>query len=99
MRRRTTQNTRRSRARTPNAFSSGDAKRVTFAVQFSPNAERDFLRAQSYYDEVAPNQTDRFIATVFVAARVLINHHDIGRIVSGDVRRWHIDAFPPPPRQ
>lgn len=66
---------------------------MTFALQFSPNAERDFLRAQSYYDEVAPVQTDRFVAEVFAAARVLIHHHEIGRIVSGDVRRWHIDVF------
>lgn len=67
---------------------------MTFAVQFSPNAERDFLRAQAYYDEVTPDQTDRFIATVFAAARVLIRHHEIGRVVAGDVRRWHVDAFP-----
>ena len=67
---------------------------MTFAVQFSPNAERDFLRAQTSYDEVAPDQTDRFIATVFAATRVLSRHHEIGRVVSGDVRRRHIDVFP-----
>ncbi len=66
---------------------------MTFAVQFSPKAERDFLRAQSYYDEVAPHQTDRFVAMVFAAARILIHHHEIGRVVAGDVQRWHIDRL------
>ncbi|MFZ2963486.1 MAG: hypothetical protein WA006_02250 [Rhodoglobus sp.] len=37
---------------------------MTFAVRFSPNAERDFLRAQAYYDKIAPHQTDRFVAEV-----------------------------------
>lgn len=67
---------------------------MTFAVRFSPNAERDFLRAQAYCDKIAPHQTDRFVAEVFAAARVMINHHEIGRVVSGDVRRWHVDVFP-----
>lgn len=67
---------------------------MTFTVRFSPNAERDFLLAQSYYDKAAPHQTDRFVAEVFSAARVLITHHEIGRVISGDVRRWHVDVFP-----
>jgi plasmid stabilization system protein ParE len=67
---------------------------LTFTVRFSSNAERDFLRAQTYYDEVAPHQTDRFVAEVFSAARVLVDHIEIGRVISGDVRRWQLGVFP-----
>ena len=70
---------------------------MSFAVQFGPNAERDFLRAQAYYDQVAPHQTDRFIASVFAASRVLADHPEIGRPLREDARRWHAvitsDAF------
>ncbi|MCR6712024.1 MAG: type II toxin-antitoxin system RelE/ParE family toxin [Demequina sp.] len=67
---------------------------MSFAVQFGPNAERDFLRAQAYYDQVAPHQTDRFIASVFAASRVLADHPEIGRPLREDARRWHVGAFP-----
>lgn len=67
---------------------------MTFTVRFSPNAQRDFLRAQDYYDEVAPDQTDRFIAEVFAAARVLAEHVDIGRMMTDEVRRWPLHVFP-----
>ena len=67
---------------------------MTFTARFSPNAERDFLRAQIYYDEVAPHQTDRFVAEVFAATRILADHIEIGRAVNGDVRSWRLDVFP-----
>lgn len=67
---------------------------MTFAVGFSANAERDFLRAQAHYDEVAPHETDRFIAEVFAAARVLVDHPELGRPLRRDARRWHVSVFP-----
>lgn len=67
---------------------------MTFAVRFSPHAERDFRRAQAYYDEVAPHETDRFIANIFAAARVLAAHPELGRIVDRGARRWHLQTFP-----
>lgn len=67
---------------------------MTFTARFSSNAERDFLRVQTYYDEVAPHQTDRFVAEVFSAARLLVDHIEIGRVINDDVRRWQLGVFP-----
>lgn len=67
---------------------------MTFSVRFSPNSERDFLRAQAYYDNVAPHQTDRFIEATLAAARLLADRPEIGRMIQGEVRRWHLEVFP-----
>ncbi len=67
---------------------------MTFSARVSSNAERDFLREQTYYDEVAPHQTGRFVAEVFTAARLLVDHIEIGGVISADVRRWQLGVFP-----
>lgn len=63
-------------------------------VRFSPNAERHFWRAQAYFDEHAPHETERFIDATFAAARQLGTHPWIGRVLQSDVRYWHVDGFP-----
>lgn len=44
---------------------------MTFAVSLGADAQRDFYRAQAYYDAEAPHETERFVGEFFATARRL----------------------------
>jgi len=44
---------------------------VNDKVRLTPSARRDFSLVQAYYDEVAPEQTARFIKEFFTVTRRL----------------------------
>ncbi len=67
---------------------------MNFLVRLSPNARRDRDRIVAYYDDPERLQGDRFLDDFYRTARLLEKHPGIGRIVGGDVRRWHLGIFP-----
>ena len=42
---------------------------MTFAVSLNADAQRDFYRAQAYYDAEAPHETARSVVEFFTTAR------------------------------
>lgn len=67
---------------------------MTFAVRLHANAQRDFYRAQAYYDAEAPDQTERFIAEFFATAGRLAEFPYSAPELHGGVRRANLQAFP-----
>lgn len=67
---------------------------MRFDVRLSPNALRDRDRILAYYDEPERSQGDRFLDDFFSAARLIADLPEIGRVINGDVRRWHLRTFP-----
>lgn len=67
---------------------------MTFAVSLSFNAQRDFHRAQAYYDAEAPEQTDRFIDEFFTTTRLIQDFPHSAPAVRGSARRASLRVFP-----
>lgn len=67
---------------------------MTFAVRLHANAQRDFYRAQAYYDAEAPDQTERFIAEFFATAGRLAEFPNSGPELRGGARRANLHVFP-----
>lgn len=66
---------------------------MSYRVRLSPNARRDRDRIVAYYDDPERLQGDRFLDDFFATAHLLEGTPDIGRVISGDVRRWHLKVF------
>lgn len=67
---------------------------MTFDVHLSADAQRDFYRAQTYYDVEAPEQTERFIGDFFATSRRLSDFPYSAPVVHGSARRVSLRVFP-----
>ncbi|GHF12556.1 type II toxin-antitoxin system RelE/ParE family toxin [Pseudolysinimonas yzui] len=67
---------------------------MTFAISLSGNAQRDFHRAQAYYDAEAPEQTHRFIDEFFATTRLVQDYPHSAPAVRGSARRVSMRIFP-----
>lgn len=67
---------------------------MTFAVSLSANAQRDFYRAQKYYDAEAPEQSERFVDEFFATTRRLQDFPYSAPAVRGAARRVSLHVFP-----
>lgn len=63
-------------------------------VRLSPDARRDFYLVQAYYDEHAPEQTERFIAEFFSVTRRLEDYPYAGPVRRRTARRLSLRVFP-----
>ena len=67
---------------------------VNDKVRLTPSARRDFSLVQAYYDEVAPEQTARFIKEFFTVTRRLEDFPYAGPIRRRTARRLSLRVFP-----
>lgn len=67
---------------------------MSYLVRLSPNAQRDRDRVLAWYDEPERLQGDRFLDSFYIAARQLELQPLLGKLVSHDVRSWHLPTFP-----
>lgn len=63
-------------------------------VRLRLSAECDVERAEVHYDEVAPDQTDRFAAELLAALRLLEGFPGIGKPLRRGARRCNLKVFP-----
>ena len=67
---------------------------MTFAVSLAADAQRDFYRAQAYYDAEAPHETERFVYEFFAAARRLTDFPYSSPELRNGARRANLRVFP-----
>lgn len=67
---------------------------MSYLVRLRLSAERDVERAEAHYDEVAPEQTDRFAAELLAGLHMLEDSPGIGRPLRWGARRYSLRAFP-----
>lgn len=48
----------------------------------------------AFYGAPEIHQGDRFLDDFYATSQLLVKVPDIGRVISGDVRRWHLRVFP-----
>lgn len=67
---------------------------MTFAVSLGADAQRDFYRAQAYYDAEAPHETERFADEFFATARRLTDFPYSSPELRRGARRANLRVFP-----
>ncbi len=61
---------------------------------FHPEAEAEFLKAISYYEDCEPGLGEEFSLEVYSTVQNILSYPDAWPVLEGDVRRCLVNRFP-----